>query len=314
MPEQSTSPLRERNFAWFWTGQSASIAGDGIFRIALPLEVLRLTGKPFDLALVLAVTQIPTILFLLIGGALVDRLSRRAIMLVSDVVNGAATLTVAVLIATGQVHLWHLLLLALVSGIATAVYLPASSAIVPDLLPTSMLTAGNSMLSLSNSLGQFLIGPLAGGVLVALAGTGWAFGVDAATFLVSAGCLAMVRGLAAVVPVENSSMLDEVKVGLRYSMSRRWLWWNMLAVGLANLVAYLPLFVVLPLLVKDVFKSGSVGLGMIYAASGLGGVLASIYVKRRPQPHRTLAVMWAAMTAGSLAVCLLAASPKLWLA
>ena len=131
MSQDTGRPLRHRNFAWFWAGQSASIAGNGIFRVALPLEVLRLTGNPFDLALVLAVDQIPTVLFLLVGGALVDRLSRRLIMLVSDC-ERPGVLAVTVLIATGQVMLWHLLVLALVSGIATAVYLPASSAIVAD--------------------------------------------------------------------------------------------------------------------------------------------------------------------------------------
>src|SRR3954468_9673568 len=164
------TPLRHRNFAWFWASQSASIAGTGIFRVALPLEVLRVTGNPLDLALVLALDLAPTLLFLLVGGALVDRLSRRRIMLVSDVLNGLVMLLVTTLIATGQVMLWHLLVLSLISGTATAVYLPASSAIVADILPAPLLGPGNSMMSLSQSIGQFLFGPLVGGVIVAVAG------------------------------------------------------------------------------------------------------------------------------------------------
>jgi MFS family permease len=315
LARESTSAFRHPNFAWFWAGQSASVAGNGIFRVALPLEVLRLTGNPFDLALVLAVDQIPTVLFLLIGGALVDRLSRRKIMLVSDVVNGAVILAVTVLIATGRVQLWHLLVLALISGIATAVYLPAAGAIVPELVPASLLAPANSLMLLSQSLGQFLIGPLCGGILVALAGTGWAFGVDGITYLVSAGCLAMLRQLPALAPIEEgSSVFAEVLVGVRYSRSRRWLWWNMIAMGAGNLAAYLPLFVVLPLLVKDVFKADSMGLGLVYAASGVGGAVASLYVKRRRPPARTIAAMWTAMAGGSLSVCLLGASPMLGLA
>jgi MFS family permease len=312
--DKPASPLRHRNFGWYWLGQTASIAGNGIFRIALPLEVLRLTGNPFDLALVLAVDQIPTVLFLLVGGALVDRLSRRMIMLVSDIVSGLVIVTMSVLIATGEVRLWHLLLLALVTGIATAIYLPAASAIVPDLLPPSMLTAGNSLMSLSQSLGQFLLGPLAGGVIVALVGTSWAFGVDGATFLISAACLAMISRIPRAQPAERSTMRQEIKTGLRYSMSRRWLWWNMLAMGVGNLAAYLPLFVVLPLLVKDDLKAGSFGLGLVYAASGAGGALASLWAKRRQAPRRPMAAVWISMTIGSAAVCLLGGSPTLWLA
>lgn len=314
MTDKPASPLRHRDFGWFWLGQSASIAGNGIFRIALPLEVLRLTGNPFDLALVLAVDQIPTVLFLLVGGALVDRLSRRLIMLVSDIAGGLAMLTMAVLIGTGEVRLWHLVLLALVTGVATAIYLPASSAIVPDLLPAELLTGGNSLMSLSQSLGQFLLGPLAGGVLVALVGTDWGFGVDGVTFLVSAGCLAMISRLPRSQPAEQSGMREEIKAGLRYSIGRRWLWWNMIAMGVGNLAAYLPLFVVLPLMVKDDLDSGSVGLGLVYAASGVGGALTSLWAKRRDAPRRPIAAMWIAMTIGSAAVCLLGGSPTLWLA
>jgi MFS family permease len=312
--DKPASPLRHRDFGWFWLGQSASIAGNGIFRVALPLEVLRLTGNPFDLALVLAVDQIPTVLFLLVGGALVDRLSRRLIMLVSDIVGGLAMLTMSVLIGTGDVRLWHLMVLALITGIATALYLPASSAIVPDLLPAELLTGGNSLMSLSQSLGEFLLGPLVGGVIVALAGTSWAFGIDGATFLISAGCLALVSRIPRNQPDEKSTMREEIKAGLRYSVSRRWLWWNMIAMGVANLAAYLPLFVVMPLLVKDELKAGSFGLGLVYAASGVGGALTSLWARRRDAPRRPIAAMWIAMTTGSAAVCLLGGSPTLWLA
>ncbi len=314
MPDKPAGPLSNRNFAWFWAGQTASIGGNGIFRIALPLEVLRLTGNPFDLALVLAVDQIPTVLFLLVGGALVDRFSRRQIMLISDVANGLAILTAGILIATGTVQLWHLVALALVTGVATAVYLPASSAIVPDLLPPPMLTAGNSMMSVSQNLGQFLIGPLAGGVIVALTGTSWAFIIDGVTFLISAMCLAMIRGLAKVRQPGKSTVVQEIKEGLRYSIARRWLWWNMIAMGIGNLAAYLPLFVVLPLLVKDDLHAGSFGLGLVYAASGMGGVLASMWAKRSAVPRRPMAAVWWAMTGGSLSVVLLGGAPMLWLA
>ncbi|HJQ00601.1 MAG TPA: MFS transporter [Jatrophihabitans sp.] len=315
MSFNSTGPLRHRNFAWFWAGQSASIAGNGIFKVALPLEVLRLTGNPFDLALVLAVDQIPTVLLLLIGGALVDRISRRLIMLASDLVNGAVLLVLTLLIVTGQLALWHMLLFAFLSGTAIAVYLPASSAIVADILPPPLLAAGNSMMSLSQSVGQFLFGPLVGGVIVAVFGIDWGFGIDALTFLASAGCLAMIRGLAAVLGTQKqSSVLTDVKVGLGYTRSRRWLWWNMIAIGIANLAAYLPLFVVLPLLVTHSFKAGSVALGLIYAGSGLGGVAASIYGKRSKTPARPLLTMWVTLAVGSLSVCLVGASPVIPLA
>lgn len=313
MSEKAPSALRDRNFAFYWTGQTASITGNGVFRVALPLEVLHLTGNPFDLALVLTVDQLPTVLLLLIGGALVDRLSRRQVMLISDTVSGLSIALVAAAIASGHAHLWQLLILSFVFGVSTALYLPASAAIIPDILPTELLNSANSLISLSQSLGQYLVGPLAGGVIVATAGSAWAFGVDGITFLVSAACLAAFH-LPAKQSEPSSSILAEVKVGLKYSRERRWLWWNMIAMGIANLAAYLPLFVILPLLVNHVFRAGSLALGTIYAASGVGGALASVYLKRRGAPRRRMAAMWVAMGIASLSVSLVGASPYLWLA
>jgi DHA3 family tetracycline resistance protein-like MFS transporter len=124
----------------------------------------------------------------------------------------------------------------------------------------------------------------------------------------------MVSNIPRSQPVEKSTVREEIKVGLRYSITRRWLWWNMVAMGIGNLAAYLPLFVVLPLLVKDDLKAGSFGLGLVYAASGVGGALASLWARRRAEPRRPLVALWAAMSLGSFSVCLLGGSPTLWLA
>jgi DHA3 family tetracycline resistance protein-like MFS transporter len=306
--------LRHRNFAYYWVGQTASITGNGIFRVALPLEVLHLTGSVADLGFVLAADQGPMILLLLLGGVIVDRFSRRSLMLLADAAAGLATLLVGVAIATGHIHLWSLFALSVLMGAANAIYFPASAAIMPDLLPAEDLGSGNSLISMSQSLGQYLAGPLLGGVIVAVSGAALGYEVDGATFLFSALALSMIRGVVSRGEGGGTSMIEEIRAGLRYTLSRRWLSYNMTAVSLVNMLSYIPMLVVVPLLVSDDFHAGSDALGVVYAASGLGGALASLLLPQPKDPRTRLTVMWIAIAAGTASVAFMGLAPKLWIA
>src|SRR5919202_5914480 len=101
--------LRERNFRRFFIGHATSLLGTGMVGVALSFAVLDLTGSVADLGLVLAAQTIPLVAFLLVGGAVADRLSRRAVMLVSDGARGITQGVLAGLLLTGHAELWHLL-------------------------------------------------------------------------------------------------------------------------------------------------------------------------------------------------------------
>jgi predicted MFS family arabinose efflux permease len=311
-PERLTA-LHHPNFALLWTGQAVSVVGNGIFTVALLLEVFRLTSSSFALGVIVSARTIPSVLLLLVGGSLVDRLSRRLVMLVSDTICGLCVSLVAVLIALGVVQLWELALLSIVFGLANSFFMPASTAIVKDILPRSLLVSGNSLTSLAQSLGQYLAGPLAGGALVATVGTAWAFGIDGISFFVSACCLALMRSFTSARDTEES-VLRRIRKGLRYSRSQPWLWWPMIALGVANLVSFVPLTILEALLVSHVFKAGPVALGIIYAASGAGGSIASLYVSRAGAPRNPVRAMWTAWIIAGLAAVLLGLSPSIWAA
>lgn len=305
--------LRERDFALLWSGQTVSLAGNGVFTVALPLEVLRLTGRPIDLGLVASARTIPTVLLLLAGGTVVDRVSRRTVMLVSDCVCGISVGLVALLIATGRSGVWELAALAAVFGLASAFFKPASTAIVADILPHELLLSASSLISLSQSAAQFLLGPLLGGLIVAFTGNAWAFGLDAISFVVSAACLAAMHRTEPP-PGESSPMLAGMREGVRYCRSQPWLWWSMIALGIANLACFVPFAIMETLLVRRVFHAGPVALGMMFAASGVGGALASVYAARRPAPRRRVGAMWAAWAGAGAAVAALGLAPHLWVA
>ncbi len=305
--------LRHRDFALLWSGQTISLAGNGIFTVALPLEVFRLTGSAIDLALIVAARTVPSVLLLLAGGTVVDRVSRRLVMLTSDGACAASVCLVAVLIATSTARLWELAALTTFFGVANAFFRPASTAITAEILPSELLVSASSLSALSQSLAQYLLGPLAGGVIVALTGGAWAFGLDALSFAVSAACLAAMR------PTrgrggQSSRLLESIREGLRYCRSQPWLWWSMIAVGIANLVCYVPFIILEPLLVRNAFHAGPVALGIMYAASGVGGTLAALIASRRPTPRRRVGVIWTAWAGAGLAAIVLGLSPWLWLA
>lgn len=311
---QPRSAFQHPNFALLWGGQTVSVAGNGIFLVALPLEVLRIGGSAVDLAIVSSARAIPTVLLLLVGGTFVDRLSRRLVMLVSDFVSGAAVSVLAILIALNRVRLWEFVVLSAVFGVASAFFMPAATAITRDILPPDLLVSASSLMSLSQSLGQYLAGPLAGGLTVAVLGSSWSFAIDGLSFVVSAGCLALMRNITEV-KGPRSSIIADTREGLRYSRSQPWLWWSMIAVGIANVVSFVPLTIVLqPLLVRHVFKAGSVLLGIMYAANGAGGVLASLYIKRWGAPRQKVGAILATWAGAGLAAVFVGLSPWPWLA
>ena len=305
--------LRHRDFALLWAGQTVSLGGNGIFTVALPLEVLRLTGSPLDLALIVSARTIPSVLFLLVGGTIVDRVSRRLVMLTSDMLCCISVGIVTLLIATTGAKLWELAALTAIFGTAAAFFKPASTAINVDILPSELLTPASALSSLSMSLVQYLVGPLAGGIIVATTGTAWAFGLDALSFAVSAACLAAMHR---VKPPASSRrpMLQGIREGLGYCHSQAWLWWSMIAVGIANLACYVPFTLLEPLLVKQVFRAGGLALGMLYAASGAGGIVASVCAARLPPPRRRLNAIWLGWAGAGLAAVGMGLAPTLWVA
>src|SRR5260370_19474421 len=178
------APLRHRDFALLWSGQSVSMAGDGIFIVALALETSRVDNSPTALSLVLAARIVPTVCLLLLGGVVVDRIPRRLAMLTSDAVRGLAVATIAAGIAAGGVHLWALLVMSVIFGVGDAFFAPASVAIVPELLPPDLLVQGSALPPTSQQLARMLAGPPLGGVIVASQGLARAFALDAASFAV----------------------------------------------------------------------------------------------------------------------------------
>ena len=125
------SPLRHRDFRVLWAGMAVSLLGDGIFLIAVAWEAYSLWNAPAALALVGIGMTVPTILFLVPGGVVSDRLDRRAVMFTADAVRATAVAVLALLALTGSLRFWELVAVVAVYGAASAFFMPAFDAVVP---------------------------------------------------------------------------------------------------------------------------------------------------------------------------------------
>ena len=179
------APFAYRDYRLLAGGMSISLLGDGLFLVALAWQVYSLSNTPSAMAVIGIAMTIPTVTCLLIGGAVSDRYDRRLVMLIADGVRGLLLAALAVLAVTGSLRIWQLLVAVVFYGAATAFFNPASDALVPQLLPSDALAQANSLDQLIRPVALRLAGPALGGLLVGALGTGAAFGLDAASFVVS---------------------------------------------------------------------------------------------------------------------------------
>src|SRR5262249_22278907 len=195
---------------------------------------------------------------------------------------------ITVLVATHEISLLSLVLMALVFGLGDALFFPAAMAITPELVPRDQLVGASALNGTSKQLARVLIGPALGGIVVGLLGTAWGFGIDAASFVVSTVTLITMRGGRARPGSVTSSPIADLREGLRFLFSERWLWATTIGAALGNFVAFSPLGALVPLLVRDVLNGDGIALGLILAAGGLGGVLASVLLGHRDPPRHPL--------------------------
>ena len=294
-------PLAERDFALLWTGRATSLLGDGVYMVALAWQVYELSNAPTALALVGVALSIPQVLLFLLGGVLSDRLERRRLLIAADLLRGAAVGAMGVLSVTGALELWHVIALVTLVGAGDALFQPAFTAIVPELLPRERLVEANALEQFLRPMAIRLLGPGLGGLAVASAGAGDALLFDAATFGASALALAAMRARPAARPgtMRHTSALASLREGIAFARAERWLWCTLIAAALSLLAFWGPFEVLLPWVVKNRLGGSAADFGVVLAAGGLGAMAASLVLSQRGLPRRRFTVMygtWIAMT------------------
>jgi MFS family permease len=282
---EALAPLRERNFRLLWTGQAVSAAGDSLVLVALAFATLSVAHTASALGAVLAASTFANVIALPLGGVWSDRLPRQLVMLTSDGVRAAVHGVMAVLLITGHAQLWQLVVQAVLYSFAEGFFTPASGALVPQTVSAAHLQQANALMGLSRSATQ-VGGPAIAGVLVAVLGPGWVFGIDAVTFVVSAISLALLR-VPRVAGSVRSSFWRELKDGLDAVTTRMWCLLNLGAHALWNFG--FAAFLVLGPIVAQRHLGGASAWGLIGASLGAGAVIGGL-IALRIKPSRPLIV------------------------
>lgn len=293
-------------------GQTVSNFGDGVAQVALILLVLDTTHSVAKLAWFAAARMIPLVVFLLVGGAIVDRVSRRVLLLVSDVVRALLTAALVVLILAGGLRFWELLVFAVVFGAFDAVFFPAISALTPEIVPEELLPAMNALRPLADNLAGSTLGPAVGGVLAA-ASTSLAIGVDCATFVVSAAALLAMRPTPRPERLRESSMAKDIKEGIAYVRRTLWFWTSSFSAGALNAFVFTPMFVLIPFFLRHDLHLGKADVGFALAASGISGALAALVAANLPTPRRRVRLMWLYWCVAGLSALVMGVATNFWL-
>ncbi len=304
-----TGPLKRRDVRLLLAGSTVSLVGDGIYGVAMAVAVLQLTGSATALAAMAVVNLVPRVAFGLMGGVLADRVSRRAILAVCDLLRLAVVAVLGALLLGADPPFWLLLVLVAPLGAASGAANPAFSAILPDLVDEDELVATGGLLGTVSPMAQMVVGPVLGGVLAAW-NPGAALLVDAVTFGVSAVCVLMLRPLAVHAPVDGPRPMPwaDFREGLSYVRRTPWLAVNLLS-GLVITFTVSGTMQMLPVLVSRGYGAPTASFGYLIAVGGVAATVAAAVVGSRPRPRRPLASSYATYALGLGAVAGLGIAP-----
>lgn len=303
---RSLAPLRLADFRAYWAGRTISLVGNALAPVAVAFAVLHLGGDAGSLGLVLAARGVPQALLLLFGGVVSDRYPRQRVLVVACVVSGLVQTVAAGALLGGVATIGVLAAVEAIQGAVSAFTMPALSGVVPLVVPREQWQQANALTSAGRT-GAVMLGPAVGGAVVATAGPGWGLAVDAATFLVAAGCYTRLRLPAAARPPESSTLAD-LRAGWDEFRSRTWLWVVVLAFFALN-----ALFAGAWLTLGPVVANGTVGAagwGLALAAMAVGMLLGTIAVVRFSWEHPLRAAMTGALLI-ALPIAALGLSPSL---
>jgi MFS family permease len=270
-------PLASRNFQLLVTCDVTSMLGTAMATVAVPFAVLKTGGTASDVGFVTAAGLLPTIVFLLFGGVLADRLPRQRVMVVANVAQSLAQAGFAVLVLSGDARLWQMMALTAARGCAFGFYMPAAQGLLPQTVAADQLASANGIRRLSLN-GAQIGGTLIGGLVVGAVGPGWGLVADAASYALAAAGRSGMR-LGPLPPVTRTGILPELRDGWRTFTSHTWLWSLVCQASVVNAV-FVGGFAVLGPVIAERHLGGARSWGLILAAQSIGSIAGAAFTLR----------------------------------
>jgi len=275
-----TRALRHRNYRLFFSGQSVSLVGTWITRVATSWLVYRLTGSELLLGVVGFCGQIPTMLLAPFAGVLVDRWDRHRLLVLTQAASMLQSFVLAVLTLRHEITVPWLLGLQIVQGVINAFDTPARQAFVVEMVEDRADLANAIALNSSMVNGSRIIGPSIGGLLIAAVGEGWCFLADAVSYLFVIASLLMMRLPSARSARVEARVLEELRVGYRYVRESAPIRTALVVLAIVSTMA-MPYTVLMPAYAAEVLHGGPNTLGLLMTASGVGALGGGLYLASR---------------------------------
>jgi MFS family permease len=269
--------LRYPNYRLFFGGQSISLIGTWMQRIAMSWLVYRLTHSAFLLGVVGFAGQIPTFLFAPFAGVLADRWNRHRTLIVTQTLALLQALVLAILVMTGTVEVWHIVALAIILGAVNALDMPVRQSFIVQMIEGKENLGNAIALNSSMVNAARLIGPSVAGMLIAAFGEGVCFLVNALSYLAVIAALLAMKIAPAPVRPPNGHVIAGLKEGFSYAFGFAPIRYIILLLALVSLMG-MPYQVLMPVFAKDVLGGGPHTLGFLMGASGLGALVGTVFL------------------------------------
>jgi MFS family permease len=272
--------LRHRNYRLFFSGQSVSLVGTWMNRLAMSWLVWRLTHSVAMLGLLGFAGQSPTFLFAPVAGVWVDRLNRHRLLVATQALSMLLSFVLAALMFSGAILIWEIFVLQVLQGVTNAFDMPTRQSLVIDLIEDrddlSNAVALNSLMV----NGSRLIGPSIAGLLIAWVGEGWCFFADGVSYLAVIGSLLMIRISLRPRNGKQKKVLHEMYDGFRYAFEFTPIRAILLLLALLGLVG-IPYRVLMPVIASESLHGNANTLGFLMGAMGIGALIGSLYLATR---------------------------------
>jgi MFS family permease len=307
--------FRHRRFSLLWTGLLISMAGTQMQLSALHWQIRALSDEPNPIALggIGLARILPVIVFSLIGGAVADSLNRRKVMFVTQSGMALVALALAALTFRGSIQIWQIYLLTALQAVAAAFDLPARQAIVPNLVPAGDLPNAFSLTSIAFNTGAIL-GPALSGIVIASLGLGYAYLINAFSFL---GVLLALAAIGRVpqgrIPGQKPVVsLSAIQEGWRFILHRPIILSTMLIDFFATFFSTAN--TMMPIVARDILHVGEIGYGLLSSAQSIGAVSAALVASQLKAIQRQGRVFLSAVGVFGLSTILFGLANSFWLA
>jgi MFS family permease len=301
------SSLNQRDFRVFWLGQLVSLVGTWMQRVGQAWLVLELTNSPLKLGLITSLQFAPVLLFSLPGGAIVDRIRKRRLLMLTQTILMLQACVLTVLVWTGHVQYWHVAVLSTVYGLAQSLDLPTRQAFISDLVGKTHLMNAIALNSAMFNAAR-LIGPAVAGVLIASYGLPQAFLLNALSFVAVLGALSAVRTEGSPHPSAGTTFLEKIRGGVEYAATTPLIRFVLLLLLTVSFFV-LNFNVLVPLVTKQVLHGGAGEFGWLMACLGGGAIVGALTMALLLEGRPPFAMPIAAGVVASIGMGTLALAP-----